>query len=390
MEEEWVSEEEVEEVVVRQSGKAEAKQAPQLDGASSRQGDKYQTKVPAAANDIKRQQRRSASFDSLVTMAQALEDEDKTISSGKHKPVITRRLIYRYVPDQQRMTSRHLDIDQTHIIIQETPVAAPSSRAGRHRRTSSESLPAKLPSASQGPRSHTAEIIASHPGAWTRGKMVQVVEDEVVYSTSSESEPEPAHATVTKQQERPISPPEWYFRRYTRQRTPFPPSQKGPPSGSHRYSNAGRGYVEDQPPPRPGRGGGGPTQRTPERASAPPPPPPASRRHRSDPEDDDADDDRGSVDKPARVVFAPGTKRGSGPRARPTAEPCTDLPERARGAMRREEEGLRDYEEAQRDKREARHIRREVRRDAQRDGGAYMELDGHWSVDEDVHEKKGR
>lgn len=58
--------------------------------------------------------------------------------------------------------------------------------------------------------------------------------------------------------------------------------------------------------------------------------------------------------------------------------------------MHREEEGLRDYEEAQRDKKEARHIRREVRRDAQKDGGAYMELDGHWSVDEDEDEKKGK
>jgi len=378
----------VEEVVVRQSGKAGAKQAPQLDGASNRQGEKRQTQIPAAGKDDKRKQRRSASFDSLVTMVEALQDEDKTIPSGKHKPVITHRLIYRYVPDQQRMTSRQLDIDQTHITIQETPVAAPSSRAGRHGRMSSESLPAKLPSTTQGAKSHTAEIIASHPGAWTRGKMVQVVEDEVAYSTSSESEPDPAPTTVTKQQERPISPPEWYFRRYTRQRAPFPPSQKGPSSASHRSSNAGRGDVKDPPAPRLGRGGGGRAQRTKERAFAPPPPPTAPRPYQSDSEDDDGEDPY--LEKPTRVVFAPGTKRGSGPRARPTAEPCTDLPERARGAMRREEEGLRDYEEAQRDKREARHIRREVRRDAQKDGGAYMELDGHWSVDEDVHEKKGR
>jgi len=396
VEEEWLSEEEVEEVVVRQSGKAETKQTDQLDGAASRQGERLQANVPNAGKDARRKQRRSASFDSLVTMAQALGDDDKTISSGKHKPTITRRLIYRYVPDQQRMSSRQLEIDQTRITIQDTPAAVAPSRVGRHRRMSSESLPAKLPSESQGTRSHTAGIIASHPGAWTRGKMVQVVEDELVYSTSSESEPEPepepepAPALVTKQRERPISPPEWYFRRYTRQRAPFPPSQKGPPSTSHRSSTAGRGDVQGLAPPRPGRGRENNSRTNSQRTSVPPPPPPsASRRYQSESEDDDDDVGNSYVDKQARVVFAPGTKRGSGPRARPTAEPCTDLPEIARGAMRREEEGLRDYDEAQRDKREARHIRKEVRRDAQRDGGAYMELDGHWSVDEDDNKKAG-
>jgi len=103
------------------------------------------------------------------------------------------------------------------------------------------------------------------------------------------------------------------------------------------------------------------------------------RQYDHDWADEDANDDYSSYNDPqSRVSFAPGTKQGR----RGTAVPCTPAPAREGLAERLGKEALRDSVEAADDRREEKRIKSRARHEMATDGGAYMELDGHYSDDQ--------
>jgi hypothetical protein len=308
----------------------------ELDGTSDKKSAQSRRHHKAAKPML----HRSESLDSLNTFAPSSEHGHHT-RSGQKKPIVTRRLIYRYVPDEERTTSKPASARKTKIIIEERDVM--SSRSDRS------------------PEPKGARLLASRPGAWSRGKMIMVDEhlEESSESSSSSGGSETDNGPMSNRE------PEWYFRRYTRTQLPFPAERNRRPAGRPAIETR-QDYVADLPRPirRPLRG-----------ILQPSVTPRPTSRYRQEASDYDDDEKHTYFDKSSRVSFAPGTKRGG----RITAEPCTTLPARAEAAEQREEEGLRDYYEAQADKRREQRIRNRVRHSAEEDGGPYMELDGHYS-----------
>jgi len=184
----------------------------------------------------------------------------------------------------------------------------------------------------------------------------QDVEEESATSSSSEDE-------KTKL----IEEPEWYFRRVIRRTAPFPirddDNQPQPPRRMHATRH--HEDVRDNSSRRPLRSILQPSE-------------PLPRRSRQF--DDDWEDEEYSYynDQQSRVYFAPGTKQGR----RSTAVPCTPAHAQVRGARQLGQEALRDSVEAEDDRREEQRIKSRVRREMAKDGGAYMELDGHYSDDQ--------
>jgi len=283
---------------------------------------------------------RPGTPDSLRTFAD--ESKDRTArhdpEEDDSKPRIVRRLVYRYVPDLERMESRRERNNKTEIVIEEMPAGLPRSPASQH----------------------SAQVLASRPGAWSRGKMIQVdqdVEEESATSSSSEEE-------KTKS----IDQPEWYFRRVTRRTAPMPirdDDYRPRPPRHIDYDETSRVDNNWRPARRPLR-------------SMLQPAAPLPRREREY-DDEWADEDYTSYnDQQSRVSFAPGTKKGR----RGTAVPCTPAPAREGLAERLGKEALRDSVEAADDRREEKRIKSRARHEMAKDGGAYMELDGHCSDDQ--------
>lgn len=328
--EEIISESESEEIILRHSAKTK-----QLKTTKSDQDHKSRSRrdsMSPARSSRAHAIRRPVSPESLTPFATSSD------AGTEGQPRIIRRLVYRYVPDLERMESRKARNDKTEIIIEEQPAHA-----------------------------HTvgkpAQVLASRPGAWSRGRMVQVDEqweEESVTSSGSEDE-----KTTS------VEPPEWYFRRVTRRTAPVvlggrDDRVRPSPINSRRFD---RDLPDDgaRPNRQPLRGI--------LQASAPP-------RVRGRPyyEDDREDDEDPTYcnDQQSRVAFAPGTKKGR----RGTGVPCTPAPARAREAWKLGQEALRDSVEAKVDDEEMNRVKSRARHEMAKDGGPYMELDGHYSDDQ--------
>lgn len=333
--EEIISESESEEIIVRHSAKKKQADSVKAAKTSKAQSRKDSMSPARTSQPTKRRSatQRPGTPNSFTTFA--AEPEYGTAQpdpeQDNNNPRIVRRLVYRYVPDLERMESRRERNNKTEIVIEEMP-------AGRD----------------------TAQVLASRPGAWSRGRMIQVdqdVEEEFVTLSSSEEE-----------KSKSIDQPEWYFRRVTRRTAPmaFRDYDARPHPPRHiDHDDTARDDNNSRPTRRPLR-------------SILQPVAPLPRRDRQY-DDDWADEDYTSYnDQQSRVSFAPGTKQGR----RGTAVPCTPAPPRERLTERLGKEALRDSVEAAGDAREERRIKSRARREMAKDGGAYMELDGHYSDDQ--------
>lgn len=339
---------------------------------------------------------RSHPPDSLATMGRSFDggydSDDHSHRSGR--PKVVRKLTYRYVPDTERMSLRDSKPVKTEIIIEEM---RPSSH---HHRTLSEDTELTVPPPSKGVRQGTVELIASRPGAWSHGKMIQVEEhldDDHQSMPSSVSEVERAVSPSDKAE----ALPEWYYRRVTRTTAPFPPSSRayGPPTSAS--SNARR-QIELDRQSRPPRSTRDKVQeeavfeyeeerpvRRPLQSILQGRAQPAIKSRAAFLEEEQIEPDY-EPERQSKVAFAVGTKRGG----KSTGVACTPLPRKARDAVERpkealpryareaverREEALDDYEEAQSDKEQERRVKSHVRHEARKDGGAFMTLDGHYS-----------
>lgn len=346
---EVIEESDSEEIIIRHSSKK--KLAESAKSARAQQAQDYnhaQSIAPThRSKGTKPLVSRSASPDSLTTFAaESIESVDEQFSTEERsRPRIVRRLVYRYVPDLERMASRQAANDQTEIVLEETPDRPHMPRSQ--------------------PRRNAVEVIASHPGAWSHGKMVQVdkrIEEE--YSTESSTDTEDDKVNSTE-------PPQWYFRRYTRRTAPFPTEDQGVRSGPPSHANSKRdddGLTGDSQRPA----------RKPMRSILQPSAPPPRRPRQYEDDWQDEEDTNHHNDQHSRVSFAPGTKRGG----RRTAVPCTPAPAQARKAWDLGQEALRDSVEAEIDRAEEKRVRSRARHEIAKDGGAYMELDGHCSDDQ--------